>query len=577
MDGYRKTGESFYSLLRQKRWQTALSLLFILLITFLTFKNLLGADFTNWDDNLFVTDNPLIKSLSWENIKIIFTTFYKEDYLHPLVLLSYSLEYKFFQLDPFYYHLDNLILHLMNTVLVYWFVSMLSRKAVVALVVTLLFGIHPLQAESVAWISERKGLLATFFFLQASIYYLLSMKGKRGVFFGMSLVAFVLALLSKAVAVIFPLTLLLYDYYLHRKIDKQALLEKVPFFLISAVYAADTLFMHEQTGQLDHAQLASPFKNFLLACRNIVLYIKHTVWPTELSAVYPFPKEVSVFLPEFFLPIVILGIIVALLFWTRRYTRTIIFGCLFLLVALLPVVQLVPFASGGSVMSDRYMYHSSIGLFFIAGYFVDRLYRMEGASRHYFKVVAVVIVGIVLLLFSSMTYQRNKVWQNSEALWSDVVNKYPSVSLAHYNLGLAYYESGRLDEAIEEYKEAVRLRQHYLKARYNLGLAYAYSGQYDKALVQFQQTIGLDPDHVGAHMSLGRVYQELGLGRKAVAEYREVLRVAPDRADMYNNIGELHMQEKSYDKAVDAFREALRIKPDYKKARENLSRAFPGG
>jgi len=577
MDGYRKIGDSLYPLMRQKRWQAALSLLFVLAITAVAFYNVLGADFTNWDDNLFVTENQLIKDLSWENIKIIFTTFYKEDYLHPLVLISYSLEYKFFQLDPFFYHLDNLLLHLMNTVLVYWFVSILSRNAVIALVVTLLFGIHPLQVESVAWISERKGLLATFFFLQASIYYLFSMKGKGRVYFGMSLIAFVLALLSKAVAVIFPLTLLLYDYYIHRKIDKRALLEKVPFFLISALYAADTLFMHEQTGQLDHAKLASPFKNFLIACRNIVLYIKHTVWPTELSALYPAPKEVSLFLPDFFLPLVILCIMIALLLWTRKYNRTIIFGFLFFLVAILPVVKLVPFASGGAIMSDRYMYHSSIGLFFIAGFFIDKLYSMEGASRHYFKVASVVTVGIVVLLFSSMTYQRNKVWQNSKVLWSDVVKKYPSVSLAHYNLGLAYYDSGLLEEAIGEYEEAIKLRQHYLKARYNLGLAYAYSGHYDKALAQFQQTIALDPDHVGAHMSLGRVYQQLGLASKAVAEYREVLRVAPDRADMYNNIGELHFKEKSYDKAVDAFQEALRIMPDYQKARENLSRALLGG
>jgi tetratricopeptide (TPR) repeat protein len=324
--------------------------------------------------------------------------------------------------------------------------------------------------------------------------------------------------------------------------DKRVLLEKVPFFLISVIYAADTLYMHEQTGQLDHAQLASPFDNFLLACRNIVLYIKNTVWPIELSAIYPTPKEVSVLLPEFFLPLLILAIMVALLFWTRRYTRTIIFGYLFFLVAILPVVKLVPFASGGSIISDRYMYHSSIGLFFIVAFFIDKLYKMEGDYRDYYKVASVVIVGIAVLLLSSMTHQRNKVWQNSEVLWSDVVKKYPNVSNAHSNLAHTYYNSGRLDEAIMEYKEAIKLSKHYPKARYNLGLAYAYSGQYDKAIEEFQNTISMDPDHVDAHMSLGRVYQHLGLIDKAIEEYREVLRVEPDRTDIYNNIVELSLQ-----------------------------------
>jgi hypothetical protein len=542
MDAYKRVWKLFHSILLKKRWQTTLALLFVLVVTFLAFYNVLDANFVNWDDKKFLTHNPLIKNLSWNNIKVIFTTFYKEDYLHPLVLLSYSLEYKFFQLDPFYYHLDNLILHLCNTALVFSFIYLLSRKVAVAFIVTLLFGIHPLQVESVAWISERKGLLATFFFLQASISYLTYMKGKRGVYFGISLVAFILALLSKAVAVIFPLMLLLYDYLLFRKIDKRALLEKVPFFLISAVYAADTLFMHEQTGQLDHAQLTSSVENFLLACRNVVFYIKHTVWPTELSAIYPIPKEVSVLLPEFFIPLVILGIMVALLFWTRKYTRTIIFGYLFFLVAILPVVRLVPFASGGSVMSDRYMYHSSIGLFFIAALFIDKLYRVEGDYRHYCKVASVVIIGIAVLLLSPMTHQRNKVWQNSEALWSDVVTKHPSVSTARFNLAHTYYDSGRLNEAIREYKEAIKLRKHYTKAQYNLGLAYAYSGQYDKAIEEFQNTISLDPDHVDAHMSLGRVYQHLGLLSKAIEEYREVLRVDPDRSDIYNNIVELRQK-----------------------------------
>ena len=539
MGAYKRACKVFHSILLKKKCQITLSLLFVLVVTFLAFYNLLDANFTNWDANLFVTENPLIRSLSWDNIKVIFTTFYKEDYLHPLVLLSYSLEYKLFELDPFHYHLDNLILHLCNTALVFYFIYLLSRKAAIAFVVTLLFGIHPLQVESVAWISERKGLLATFFFLQASISYLTYMKRARGVFLGISLFAFILALLSKAVAVIFPLMLLLYDYLLFRKMDKRVLLEKVPFFLISAIYAADTLYMHEQTGQLDHAQLASPFDNFLLACRNIVLYIKHTVWPIELSAIYPTPKEVSVLLPEFFLPLVMLGIMVALLFWTRRYTRTIIFGYLFFLVAILPVVKLVPFASGGAIMSDRYMYHSSIGLFFIVAFFIDKLYKMEGDYRDYYKVASVVIVGIMVLLLSSMTHQRNKVWQNSEVLWSDVVKKYPNVSNAHFNLAHTYYNSGRLDEAIMEYKEAIKLSKHYLKARYNLGLAYAYSGQYDKAIEEFQNTISMDPDHVDAHMSLGRVYQHLGLIGKAIEEYREVLRVEPDRTDIYNNIVEL--------------------------------------
>ena len=224
-----------------KNHKIILSLCLILAIPAISFFPSLKNDFLNWDDPQYVTENKMITELSWRNIETIFDSIYMGHY-HPLTLLSYALEYRFFKLNPFAYHLTNLILHLINGLLVFWLIWMLKGGVLTSLVVSLLFGIHPLHVESVAWISERKDLLCSFFFLGSLVVYLTYLKTRRRRFYFLSLFLFLLSLLSKSMAVTLPLVLVLCDYLLDRKFDRKCLIEKIPF-LGNGLYFCDHSFL----------------------------------------------------------------------------------------------------------------------------------------------------------------------------------------------------------------------------------------------------------------------------------------------------------------------------------------------
>ena len=346
-----------------------LLLLGILLLTFIVFWPSLQNGFTNWDDTYYVTQNTLIKSLSFEHLKDIFTTSERSLY-HPFTMLSFALNYQIAELNPFTYHFTNLLFHLINTFLVFYFIYLISEKQIgTALITAVLFGIHPMHVESVAWVSERKDVLFTCFFLAAAStywHYISSGKSKTYVF---ALLLFLASLLSKATAVTLPLVLLLLDYYKGRKLNMQLIIEKIPFFILSIIFGLLTI-KYQSQGAIGDLDDFSALERIMFASYGFVMYALKFLLPFNLSAFYPYPATEN--MPILFKIAPLLAVIMlALAAFSLKKTKVIAFGLTFYAFTVFLTLQFI--SVGGAVMADRYTYVPYIGLSFIIAYYLNKV------------------------------------------------------------------------------------------------------------------------------------------------------------------------------------------------------------
>ena len=553
-----------------ERKKIIFSVSFIVVITFISFLSSLDNGFTNWDDPVNVTENLLIRGLSWNNIKGIFTTY--TDYYRPLVFITYAIEYSLFGLEPAVYHTTNLLFHTLNTLLVFWLIYLLSNQTFVALISALLFGVHPLHVESVAWVTERKDVLFTLFYLQAIVYYLLYKERSKGYYYYyLSIFTFILSLLSKPMAVTLPLVLVLCDYLLCRDI-KRSLFEKSPFLILSVLFGIiTTLLAQHSGGAIRFSESPGILKNLLLACWGITFYLFKTMVPYNLSALYPYPTVINFFTPTYFIPPFIVILLIIFLYYSSRWTNVLIFGSLFFFVSILPVLQLIPI--GNAAAADRYMYIPSIGLLYIVGFAFYKIYMWEGFFIKTRKIVVVLFLCIVVLSFAVLTFQRSRVWKNSNTLWSSVLKLYPSSPIAHVNLGNAYTKEGRLEEAFAEYTATIKSDPNNEKAYNGLGLVYLYSHQLDKAIIVFKTALSLQPDMGEGHYNLGTAYLEQGNLDNAIASFQVALkyiRKAPQITSIHNNLGNAYARKGLWDNAAREYKEALRVSPNHQNSLRNL-------
>jgi hypothetical protein len=271
------------------------------IITYICFSNALKNDFTNWDDPGYVIDNALVKSLSFDNLKAIFSTYVMGNY-HPVAILSLAIDFYFHQLDPHGFHATSVILHLINVLLVFLFVQKLSNRLIAAFIAAVLFGIHPMHVESVSWVAERKDLLYVLFYMASIIAYTLFIKKEKNktVYYAASIALFILSLLSKGQAVTLPVILLLIDYYSSRTFDKKVFLEKIPFFAISIVMGVVAVLAQKESGAIADMPNHAWYDRIFFASYSFINYIWKMILPLNLSAYYPYPVKQGNFYPSFF-------------------------------------------------------------------------------------------------------------------------------------------------------------------------------------------------------------------------------------------------------------------------------------
>jgi len=479
-------------------------MLFILTVTTAAFLPCLNNGYvSNWDDSHYILGNRLIKDLTFANLKGIFTYFTLDLYT-PLVLLSYSIEYYFFKLNPYGYHLTNLILHLCNSLLVFWIIFLLcdKKKPGIAFIAALLFGIHPMRVESVAWIAERKDMLYSFFLLGASVFYLSYLRGRRERLYYFCLLSFILSLLSKPMGMLFPLLMILFDYFTGQAyFSRKNLLKKTPFFMIALIFML--FIVTAGVKKIIHHPPTCILNNMLVASHAVVFYLYKLFLPVRLSCLYPYPEQSQGVLAGIFLfsPAILLAL-TAVVAISRKYTNKIVFGCLFFIITILPSLQLIPYLP--SIAADRNTYIPYLGLFYIIGNAISWVYaRLENrVVKNIFSLFLVVILASL----SSLTWQRCKVWKDNETLWRDALDKYPGSSKININLAVAYSDQGQPDKAIIYYRKALEIDPYSAESHNNIGVALLNKKEYDKAMREFIKAIQIDPAIADAYFNIAAVY-----------------------------------------------------------------------
>ena len=575
------------------------------MVTILFYIPALNNDFVNWDDHKYVYQNKNIHFLNFHSLYWMLTSFHASNW-HPLTWLSHALDYALWGLNPLGHHLTNIILHGLNTLLVFLLAiklttntqdsTMTSSKAktshplptlifLSAGVTAALFGLHPLHVESVVWISERKDLLSASFFLLSIISYVSYTSfptPNRSRWFPLSILFFALALMAKPMAVSLPIVLLLIDWYPLKRLNKsnQKLLlllkEKVPFFILSLASAIITIIAQYSGGAVGSMEQFPLGLRLMNASRALLFYLGKMAYPLELSPFYPFPADAH----WLGLPYVLSGIVVVLLtlfcLWmikSKNYLIPIIW--FYFVVTLLPVIGVIQV--GIQAAADRYTYLPSLAIFLLAGIGISWIYQKAVLIKYgiFLKGAILLVTAIIIFLLGRSTIKQIKVWQNSGSLWSYVIDIFPNrIPIAHNNLGLFYHEKGMVKKALSEYKQASSIDSDYINAYNNLGVIYDEMDKFEEAIIAFNKALIIDPHYTEAYYNLGNAYASRGMSEEARSQYKQALISNPHYAEAHNNLGLIYGKQGRLDEAILAYKQALISDPYYAEAHYNLGNAY---
>jgi len=490
---------------------------------------------------------------------------------HPLTWLSHAVDFHLFGLSPAPPHAENLLLHLANVALLFLFLERATAALWPSAAAAALFAVHPLRVESVAWVSQRKDLLAGLFLLLALNAYLRwARRPEAGRFLAVAAL-FALGLMSKQTLVTLPLVLLILDWWpLGRWGAGPApfsrprwlpFAEKVPLFVLAMVGGALALWAQSSGGALRSAA-SYPFSlRAANACVAYAAYLGMTIWPAGLSVFYPFPAAVPL-LKAAAAALLLAGITAAAWRWRSRVPAATA-GWLWFLITLLPLAGLIQV--GDQAMADRYTYLPHIGLFMGAAWLLAAAARRPAAGR-----VAAAAVVATIVLYAGATHRQARCWRDEFSLFSQALRADPANALADFTLGYLLDTEGRREEAEVHYRAAIRSRPEYKAAHANLAGLLRERGAHDEAETHYREVLRLDPSAAAALYGLGVLRADRGRWAEAIGFYREALRVVPDDPQALNNTGVALTKLGRLAEAEGFYRQALKVQPDHALANYNL-------
>jgi len=531
---------------------------FAILVSFIALFPTLRNEFVNWDDIVYVMNNEMIKDFSLQDFRQIFSSYYMGNY-HPFTLLSFAADYSWSEMNPYGYHLHNLLLHLINVGLVYWLTWVLTQKKYyLSLLVALLFGIHPMHVESVAWISERKDLLYTFWYLLGLISYLYYIRKGHIRFYLLGLIAFLFSLLSKAQAVTLPMILLLIDYLYRREISRKLILEKIPFFILALLFGIIAIFAQQADNAINPVGITWVEALFFGQYSFIVYLIKFLV-PVNLSCLHTYPLTPDGSAPWY---IYLSPLIFILLFWlilrTWRTRRYITFSLLFFLFAISPVLQFLPV--GQAIVAERYTYIPYIGLSLLVAWLIGEI---PTASRfRKFMPGIIILLILVLFTFAYTSWNRSGVWKNSITLWTDVMKKYPMAIASYVNRGFIYNQYDRYREAIADCDAGIAIDPDHYKLYVNRGISHKRLKQYDLAVRDFTVAIEKEPHDYQSYMERGIIYTDhLNQPEEGIPDFRTYLEHNPEHPHANFNMAVAWFKLREFDSAMVYCLRAMEFNP----------------
>ena len=581
----------------------------IALVTFLFYCTILGNKLTNWDDLGYIISNSLIRDSSAEGIRKIFSIDnpVMGNY-HPLTILLYTIEFSYKGLEPFIYHFDSLILHVLVTISVYFFIRTLTHRTVAAAITALLFGLHPMHVESVAWAAGRKDVLYGLFFVLSCttyVHYLRTEGSKKIIWYVSGLLLFAISLLAKSVAVSLPVTLFLIDFFEKRKWSFRIIIEKIPHFALALLFGLISVHAQDKIGALASLDVKfNPIERLALGAYALCTYLWKAILPLGLSNFYPYPLKENGALPgSYYVYLAIMAALIFVLWWYGRKSRAVIFGIGFFIVNIFLLLQFIPV--GGAIISDRYGYIPYLGLFFLAGWFVSDYF--EGKEKNTTGKLALGITLAYCVVLGFMTYQRCQDWHDSISLWNDDRDKHPEAPVAYFYLGQEYdtqYEDatdpkekktdldsayyyfvkaiehkpdylnalvclgelqrniGQIDEAKKSYDKAMKINDKNDGVYLGLGVIYAIKKQYDSAAYCFKTTLQLKPGFPEAHSNYANFLDIIGKTDSSIKEYAVAISLNPEAYIPYMNRARIYLVEThNYDAAIADYNKVIQIKP----------------
>ena len=516
-----------------RRWPFLLALLGLFLLAVIPMlPALLGEFLPSWDDGVYVIQNYRIHHLNWENAIDLFRLHPKQGRMPnaqytPLVELSFMLENHFFGQNPFVFHLNNLLFHACNTLLVCLFVRRLTGKTVWAWLTAAFFAVHPLHVESVAWVTERKDMLSAFFYLFAIVFYLRHLDRANRRDYAAALAAGVLAFLSKPLAIMLPAILLLCAWFKGGRWDRKTLRPLVPFFALSVVGGGITIFTHFTTSIVSGDEVRAVGSNLLIAARGIALYLQKFIWPFGLSAFYPVPELGQPLGLSYIAALTALAVVLGTLAWLaiRGQARVWVYGALFFLIALAPSSRIIPVGMR-FLAADRFFYLPGIGLFLLLAYGLYRLLQGRPVVRH----VALGLSAGLCLLWAGATWQRTQVWCDDVTLWRDAAAKHPNS--AYVLGGLAQALALQDLEAAGRYADqALGVSSRDAQPMLVKAFQHQKAGDYEICLdwLAKAEERNVAPSYIA--LMMGSTYALMGNPEKAIAAYSRVISFEPQSTE----------------------------------------------
>ena len=517
------------------------------------------------DDDALLTDSSPIKAA--DGIYRFWCTTEPVDYW-PVSNTSLWIEWRLWGNDPIGYHVTNVVLHIVDACLIWMLLWRLAIPG--ALLAALLFAVHPVNVESVAWIAQRKNLLALFFMLLCTLSYCAtaaraSQPAARR-WYGIALAAFILALLSKVSAAMLPL-LFVGLLWWTRRLERRELAGLAPFFLVAvAMVCVNLWFRGSGSGIL--APAGGPTERLLGAAALVWFELGKALVPINLAFIYP-RWQIASDQVRWWLPLLAASALTAVLWWCRRSRRgrAALFGWGFYCAALLPAMGFTE----RLVVADHYQHVALIGLVALAGAAWAEWQRStRGAQRYLANGAAIAVVGVFALLSS----RQSRLYRDNVTLFQDAVDKHLDAASAHRNLAYVLLKEGRLSAAGAHLQEALRLDPEYPEAHIDFGITLAQIGNLQDGIAQLQEAVRLRPDDAAAHNALGMILREAGRPQEAIDHLERALTLQPTLAAAYRHLGKTLLETGRFDEAIAAYRQALRLKPDDADAQHGLNEAL---
>jgi tetratricopeptide (TPR) repeat protein len=588
-------------------------ILFLICFSIIAFGRILGNDFINFDDNVYITENNHIKAgLNSETIKWAFSTVVSSNW-HPLTLLSHALDWSLFGANASGHHFISLLLHIGSAILLYLFLHKTTGTFWPSAFVASLFVLHPLRVESVAWAAERKDVLSIFLGLAVLYAYALYVEKHKFYKYCLCLILFALSLLAKPMLVTLPFVLLLLDCWplcrwqrvstkankcgtvnialsgkkksKHRKIDSSAakmvtasaittkgsnhligrlFWEKIPFLLLSVASSMVTIWAQNKGGAIASLQKVQFTERLANAIISYIAYLGKIIWPVDLAVFYPY--EYSAPWWQIIACLILLLAISAFAIFYIKKAAFLFVGWFWYLGTLVPVIGLIQV--GRQSMADRYTYFPSIGIAIILIWGIIHLWPEEKMRK-----IIVIPAAIILAALAFLTWQQCGYWKNSTTIFSHTLQVTKNNYLAHTNLGVALVKDGKTEEGISHYHEALQIKPDDSNAHYNLANALKKQGAIDGAIAHYREAVKWNPDYSKAHNNLGVCLEAQGLRDEAILHYRQALQNDSSNHGIHFNLGIALAKNGEIKEAAEHFRLAVNLKPDYEEARWALKLA----